>query len=117
MVVPRLVFQARSTLGGWREARATPCREVREEIAIARGPDLRRAYLRRHLANVRDVYRIPCVVALNRFPTDTDAEIALVKEKCKALGVEALPSHANFLFAPVRNCVAVGAASRHRGVP
>jgi len=48
--VRALVFQARSTLGGWREARATPCREVREEIAIARGPDLRRAYLRRHLA-------------------------------------------------------------------
>jgi RNA polymerase sigma factor (sigma-70 family) len=48
--VRALVFQARSTLGGWREARATPCREVREEIAVARGPDLRRAYLRRHLA-------------------------------------------------------------------
>jgi RNA polymerase sigma factor (sigma-70 family) len=48
--VRALVFQARSTLGGWREARATPCREVREEITVARGPDLRRAYLRRHLA-------------------------------------------------------------------
>jgi RNA polymerase sigma factor (sigma-70 family) len=48
--VRALVFQARSTLGGWREARATPCRDVREEIAVARGPDLRRAYLRRHLA-------------------------------------------------------------------
>jgi RNA polymerase sigma factor (sigma-70 family) len=48
--VRALVFQARSTLGGWREARATPCREVREEIAVARGPDLRRAYLSRHLA-------------------------------------------------------------------
>jgi RNA polymerase sigma factor (sigma-70 family) len=48
--VRALVFQARSTLGGWREARATPCREVREEIAVARGPQLRRAYLSRHLA-------------------------------------------------------------------
>jgi hypothetical protein len=48
--VRALVFQARSTLGGWREARATPCREVREEIAVARGADLRRAFLSRHLA-------------------------------------------------------------------
>ena len=48
--VRALVFQARTTLGGWREARAAPCREVREEIAVARGPDLRRAYLSRHLA-------------------------------------------------------------------
>jgi RNA polymerase sigma factor (sigma-70 family) len=48
--VRALVFQARTTLGGWREARATPCREVREEIAVARGPELRRAYLSRHLA-------------------------------------------------------------------
>jgi hypothetical protein len=48
--VRALVFQARTTLGGWREARATPCREVREEITVARGPELRRAYLSRHLA-------------------------------------------------------------------
>ena len=48
--VRALVFQARTTLGGWREARATPCRDVREEIAVARGPELRRAYLSRHLA-------------------------------------------------------------------
>ncbi|MDQ5833573.1 MAG: sigma-70 family RNA polymerase sigma factor, partial [Actinomycetota bacterium] len=48
--VRALVFQARTTLGGWREARATPCREVREEISVARGPELRRSYLSRHLA-------------------------------------------------------------------
>jgi RNA polymerase sigma factor (sigma-70 family) len=48
--VRALVFQARTRLGRWREARATPCREVREEIAVARGPELRRAYLSRHLA-------------------------------------------------------------------
>ena len=33
------------------------------------------ANLRRHLDNVRNVYGIPCVVAINRFPTDTDAEV------------------------------------------
>ena len=38
----------------WREARATPCREVREELATARGPELRRAHLRRHLAVCTD---------------------------------------------------------------
>jgi RNA polymerase sigma factor (sigma-70 family) len=52
--VRSLVFQARATLGGWREARATPCREVREELATARGPELRRAHLRRHLAVCTD---------------------------------------------------------------
>jgi RNA polymerase sigma factor (sigma-70 family) len=52
--VRSLVFQARATLGGWREARATPCREVREELATARGPELRRAHLRRHLAVCSD---------------------------------------------------------------
>ncbi len=52
--VRALVFQARATLGGWREARATPCREVREELATARGPELRRAHLRRHLAVCSD---------------------------------------------------------------
>ncbi len=43
--------------------------------------------LLRHVSNVKNVYGLPCVVAVNRFPTDTDAEIALVIEKCKALGV------------------------------
>ncbi|HET7351341.1 MAG TPA: formate--tetrahydrofolate ligase [Marmoricola sp.] len=43
--------------------------------------------LERHLRNVRDVYGIPCVVALNRFPADTDAEVALVTELVDALGV------------------------------
>ncbi len=48
--VRSLVFQARTTLGGWREARSISCRDVREELAIARGPELRRAWLTRHLA-------------------------------------------------------------------
>ena len=48
--------------------------------------------LLRHVSNVRKVYGLPCVVAVNRFPTDTDAEIALVIEKCRALGVKAVLS-------------------------
>ena len=48
--------------------------------------------LRRHLDNIRDVYGIPCVVAVNRFPTDTDAEVALVVELVAAEGVEAFPA-------------------------
>ncbi len=43
--------------------------------------------LLRHVHNIKDVYKLPCVVAVNRFPTDTDAEINLVIEKCKELGV------------------------------
>lgn len=43
--------------------------------------------LLQHVGNIRDVYKLPCVVAINRFPTDTEAELALVEEKCRALGV------------------------------
>ena len=43
--------------------------------------------LLRHISNIREVYGLPCVVAVNRFPTDTDAEIALLMERCAALGV------------------------------
>ncbi len=43
--------------------------------------------LLRHVSNIKIVYKLPCVVAVNRFPTDTDKEIDLVIEKCKALGV------------------------------
>ncbi|MBO7293610.1 MAG: formate--tetrahydrofolate ligase [Clostridia bacterium] len=43
--------------------------------------------LLRHVSNITTVYKLPCVVAVNRFPTDTDAEIELVIEKCRALGV------------------------------
>ena len=48
--------------------------------------------LLRHVRNIRQVYGLPCVVALNRFPTDTDAEMALVLEKCRLLGVNAVLS-------------------------
>ena len=41
----------------------------------------------RHVSNIQDVYGLPCVVAINAFPTDTAAELALVEEKCRELGV------------------------------
>jgi formate--tetrahydrofolate ligase len=47
------------------------------------------ANLQRHVENVHK-FGLPAVVSINRFSADTEAEIALVKEKCKALGVEAL---------------------------
>ena len=43
--------------------------------------------LLQHVRNVKEVFGLPCVVALNRFPTDTEAELALVEAKCKELGV------------------------------
>ena len=43
--------------------------------------------LLQHVSNVKNVYGLPCVVAINAFPTDTKAELDLVEEKCKELGV------------------------------
>lgn len=43
--------------------------------------------LMRHIANIKEVYRLPAVVAVNRFPTDTDAEIQSVIDECKKAGV------------------------------
>ena len=43
--------------------------------------------LLQHVSNVKDVWGVPCVVALNRFPTDTEAELQLVEAKCRELGV------------------------------
>ena len=43
--------------------------------------------LLQHVSNVKNVYGLPCVVAINAFPTDTEAELKLVEEKCKELGV------------------------------
>ena len=43
--------------------------------------------LSRHVSNMTDVYGLPCVVAINRFPTDTEAELALVADTLKAQGV------------------------------
>ncbi len=46
--------------------------------------------LLRHVSNIKNVYGLPCVVAVNRFPTDTDAEVAQVIESCAKLGVKAV---------------------------
>ncbi len=48
--------------------------------------------LLRHVHNIKEVYKLPSVVAVNRFPTDTDKEIELVIEKCKELGVNVVLS-------------------------
>ena len=48
--------------------------------------------LLRHVGNMKNVYGLPTVVALNRFPTDTDAEIACVLEACKKPGVNTVLS-------------------------
>ena len=49
--------------------------------------------LLRHVANVKNVYQLPCVVAVNRFPTDTDAEIDFIVAKCRELGVNTILSN------------------------
>ena len=43
--------------------------------------------LLKHVSNITNVYKLPCVVAINRFPLDTEAELKLVENKCKELGV------------------------------
>ncbi len=43
--------------------------------------------LLQHVENIQKVYGLPCVVAINAFPTDTEAELHMVEEKCRALGV------------------------------
>lgn len=48
--------------------------------------------LLRHVSNIKNVYRLPCVVAVNRFPTDTDNEINFIIEKCRELGVNTVLS-------------------------
>ncbi|MGN1083216.1 MAG: formate--tetrahydrofolate ligase [Candidatus Avispirillum sp.] len=48
--------------------------------------------LLRHVSNIKNVYKLPCVVALNRFPTDTDAEVDFIIDKCRSLGVNTVLS-------------------------
>lgn len=43
--------------------------------------------LLQHVENITKVFKLPCVVAINRFPTDTEAELKLVEDKCRELGV------------------------------
>ncbi|MBQ6626713.1 MAG: formate--tetrahydrofolate ligase [Ruminococcus sp.] len=49
--------------------------------------------LLRHVSNIKDVYKLPSVVAVNRFPTDTDAEVELIIEECRKLGVNVVLSN------------------------
>ena len=48
--------------------------------------------LLRHVSNIKNVYKLPSVVAVNRFPTDTDAEVELIIRKCRELGVNVVLS-------------------------
>ncbi len=62
--------------------------DVEDVEALKRGlPNLLR-----HVSNMKNVYRLPCVVAVNRFPTDTDAEIDTIIRECRALGVNTVLS-------------------------
>ena len=45
-----------------------------------------------HVNTIRSTYHLPCVVAINAFPTDTEAELQLVEDKCRELGVRAVLS-------------------------
>ncbi len=46
----------------------------------------------RHVENIKNVYKLPCVVAINKFTSDTDAEISMVKSAVEKIGVQAIPS-------------------------
>ena len=50
--------------------------------------------LMRHVSNIKNVYGLPCVVAINRFPTDTEGEIETITRACAQLGVKAVLSEA-----------------------
>lgn len=67
--------------------------------------------LLRHVDNIQNVYGLPCVVAINRFPTDTEAELALIESECQKLGVNVKLSRSGPRAArarsslPMRSCV------------
>ena len=67
---------------------------AKTELAEENLPALERGIpnLLRHVSNVKNVYGLPSVVAVNRFPTDTDAEIQFIIEKCRELGVNVVLS-------------------------
>ena len=48
--------------------------------------------LLRHVGNIKDVYGLPVVVAVNRFPADTDAEVEFIIKKCREIGVDVVLS-------------------------
>ena len=62
--------------------------DAEDTVALEKGiPNLLR-----HVSNIKNVYKLPCVVAVNRFPTDTDKEIEFIIDKCKELGVNTVLS-------------------------
>lgn len=67
---------------------------AKKELSAENLPALHKglANLMRHVSNMRDVFGLPCVVAVNRFPDDTDREIDCVVQACAAQGVYAIPS-------------------------
>lgn len=66
----------------------------KKELAEEDIPSLEKGIsnLLRHVSNIKNVYRLPCVVAVNRFPTDTDPEIDFVIRKCRELNVNTVLS-------------------------
>jgi len=62
---------------------------VRDELNRENLPALEKGLtnLERHVRNIREHYRLPCVVAINHFTSDTDAEVALLRRRCEELGV------------------------------
>ena len=67
---------------------------AKTELTAQNIPALERGVpnLLRHVSNIKNVFGLPCVVAVNRFPTDTDAEIDFIIEKCRELGVNTVLS-------------------------
>ena len=67
---------------------------AKTELTAQNIPALERGVpnLLRHVSNIKNVFGLPCVVAVNRFPTDTDAEIDFIMEKCRELGVNTVLS-------------------------
>lgn len=90
-VVVVATIRALKMHGGMNKNKLTEKCENKENIlALKKGiPNLLR-----HVSNIKDVYKLPCVVAINRFPTDTDEEIDYIINKCKELNVNAVLSNA-----------------------
>ncbi len=65
-------------------------KELKEENIVALENGI--PNLLRHVSNIKNVYKLPCVVAINRFPTDTDNEIDFIIKKCRELGVNTVLS-------------------------
>ena len=59
--------------------------ELNTEDLVALEKGLPNLY--KHIENITENFKLPCVVAINRFPTDTEAELKLVEDKCKEYGV------------------------------